>query len=158
AIVIVMTVGLVDTGSRIDPVDYVAVGAAAQATVDEPLIVPTLPEGWTANRAELATGSDGVTTWRIGFVTPEQQYIALVQGIDANPSWAADQVRGAAAGATVALDGVEWTTHDRRGASDPGNVAYALTTDAGASTIVLAGTAGDEEFAVLASAVAQELP
>lgn len=158
AIAIVFAVGLVDSGSRIEPVDYVAVGEAAQGTVGERLVVPELPEGWTANRAELVTGSDGVVSWQIGFVTPEQAYIALVQGIDANPSWLDDQVAGAKPGAPVTIDGVAWTSYDRRDQADAGNVAYALGTVAGASTIVLAGTADDAEFAVLATAVAQELP
>ena len=45
--------------------------------------------------------------------------------------------------------------YDRRSADDVGNLAYALVTTAGASTIVLAGTASDAEFAVLADAVAR---
>lgn len=157
AVGIVWTVGLVDTGSRIDPVDYVAVGEAAQGTVDEQLVVPQLPDGWQANRAELVRGSDGVTSWQIGFVTPEKKYIAVVQGIEANPSWLADQVRDAKAGEQLTTDGVAWTSYDRRTTSDPGNVAYALVTTAGDSTIVLAGTAGDTEFEQLATAIAKEL-
>jgi len=157
AIALVLTVGLVDSGSRIEPVDYVAAAQAAQQVVDEPLAVPELPEGWKANRAALVTGSDGVVSWQVGFVTPEQDYIALVQGIDANASWLDDQVRGAKAGPQVAIDGTRWTSYDRRDASDPGNVAYALVTESGASTIVLAGTADDPEFEVLATAVTKGL-
>ncbi len=158
AVVIVVTVGLVDSGSRIAPVDYRAEGQAAAGAVSEPIVVPELPDGWTANRAQLVRGSDGVTSWEIGFVTPGERYIALVQGVDANASWLAAQVRSAKPGPVVPIGGVDWTSYDRRQVGSPGNVAYALVTTSGGSTIVLAGTADDTEFEVLAAAVAKELP
>ena len=157
AIAIVWTVGLVDTGSRIDPVDYAAETVEAQSSFDGALVTPSLPEGWWANTAGIDRSAD-VDSWRIGLLTPDERYIALIQTTDANPSWLDGQVRGAAPGATVALGGIDWTVYDRRDASDPGNVAYALVTETTSSTIVLAGTATDAEFAVLAEAVAKELP
>lgn len=139
-------------------VDYEQIGTEAQRGVDEPLAVPDLPDGWTANRAEfIGTASDGVARWEIGFLTPEGQYIALVQGIEANPSWLADQVRAASPGGTERIGGLAWESYDRRDVDDPGNLAYALVASAGASTIVLGGTASDAEFAVLAAAVGEDL-
>lgn len=140
-------------------VDFEQIGTEAQRGVDEPLAVPDLPEGWTANRAEfVGTPSDGVARWEIGFLTPEGQYIGLVQGIEANPSWLADQVRSASPGATERIGGLTWQSYDRRDVDDPGNLEYALVTTTGASTIVLGGTASDAEFADLAAAVAEALP
>jgi hypothetical protein len=140
-------------------VDYQQVGADAQVGIEQTLAVPDLPEGWTANRAELITGAaDGVTRWEIGFLTPEGEYIGLVQGIEANPSWVADQVRGAPSGGTERIGELAWRAYDRRDVDDPGNVEYALVAIAGASTIVLGGTASDEEFAVLATAVGKVMP
>ena len=140
------------------PVDFAAAGTAAQSSVDEPLAVPDLPEGWSANRAELVRSpADGVTRWEIGFLTPGGDYIGFVQGIEANPSWIADQVRSAPASETRSLGGLTWDVHNRRDVPDPGNVELALVTESGASTIVLGGTASDEEFAVLAAAVAEAL-
>ncbi len=139
-------------------VDFGEIGASAQSSVDEPLAVPDLPEEWTANRAELvAEPADGVTRWEIGFLTPQGEYIGLVQGVDANDSWLADQVRGARSDGTERIGGLTWNSYDRRDVDDPGNVEYALVAASGASTIVLGGTASDEEFAVLAAAVAKEL-
>jgi hypothetical protein len=140
-------------------VDFEQIGVETQRGVDEPLAVPDLPEGWTANRAEFAgTPSDGVARWEIGFLTPEGGYIGLVQGIEANPSWLADQVRSASPGATERIGGLTWQSYDRRDVDDPGNLEYALVTTTGASTIVLGGTASDAEFAELAAAVAGALP
>jgi hypothetical protein len=139
-------------------VDYQQIGAGAQTGIDEQLAVPDLPDGWSANRAELvAAPADGVARWEIGFLTPDGQYIGLVQGIDANPSWVADQVRSAPAVGTERIGGLAWDAYDRREIDDPGNVEYALVTTSGASTIVLGGTASDQEFAVLAAAIAEEL-
>ncbi len=154
---LVMVVVRPDQGPMYEAVPYLEIAEAAQGTVDEPLVAPAMPESWHANHAERTTGTDGVVTWRVGFTTPEGDYLAIVQGVDANPSWLADQVRDARAGAVVTIDGVAWTSYDRRDATDPGNVAYALVTEVGGSTIVLAGTAEDEEFAALATAVAKEI-
>ena len=154
---LVMVVVRPDQGSLRAPVDYLAAAEAAGATVDEPIVAPAMPSDWHANHAELRTGSDGVVSWNVGFTTPAEDYLAIVQGIDANSSWLAEQVRDARPADTVTIDGVTWTAYDRRDVTDPGNVAYALVTERGASTIVLVGTADDEEFAALAAAVAKEI-
>ena len=145
---------------ELDPrtVDYVAAGEAAQPAVDETLAVPVLPDGWSANRAELVTGSsDGVDRWEIGFLTPGGAYIGLVQGLDANPTWLSAEVKNERAEGTSRIGGLTWDRYDRRGVSDPGNLEFALATTAGSSTIVLGGTADDVEFETLDAAVAEAL-
>lgn len=147
--------------SQRDAVDYRAVAAESQGSVNATLAAPELPTGWSSNRAQLDTGdSDGVTAWRVGFLTPATQYLALDQGLDANASWVATLLDGAHQTGTTTIAGVEWQVYDRRDVSDPGNLAYALvavlpaTSSGGAeSTIVLSGTASDADFATLASAV-----
>lgn len=140
-------------------VDYRAAGAAAQSDVADALVVPDLPAGWTANRAQLVTGTaDGVVRWEIGFLTPSGDFIALVQGVHANASWLADQVAEARADGSIAIGGLDWATYDRRHATDPGNFAYIMSTESGPSTLVLHGTASDEEFATLAAAIAEGRP
>jgi hypothetical protein len=138
-----------------DPVDYAAVAADAQPGFDIPLVVPVLPEGWSANRAEsVDAGADGVQNWQIGLLTPGQQYIELTQGVDANDTWVSLQTHQADATDSFLIDGVGWSEYDRRDVQDPGNDAYILVATVDRSTVVLAGTAGDEEFQVLAEAVA----
>jgi hypothetical protein len=138
-------------------VDYAAAAADAQSGVDTELVVPTVPADWWANRAGLETGADGVTSWQIGFITGTEKYIGLLQGIDANPSWMATQVENARPSGEVSIGGISWSVYDNRDDDDPGNLAYALVTVIGDSTIVLKGDASDEEFATLASSVAAEL-
>lgn len=144
--------------SQLEPVDYKAVAVDAQSAVDVPLAVPVLPPGWSANRAELVpAGTDGVESWQIGFLTPSGEYIGLVQGIDANNTWVGLQTANHEASDRFELDGVGWTSYDRRDQPDTGNLAYALVATFDRSTVVLGGTATDDEFRTLAAAVAQEL-
>ncbi|CAN5279075.1 hypothetical protein BH11ACT4_BH11ACT4_20130 [soil metagenome] len=136
-------------------VDYRAIAADAQSGTSEQLIVPTLPEGWSSNRAEFGTTAE-VLDWYIGFLTPSTQFIALDQGIDANPTWRAGVLDNAKSTGAVSIDGLDWTIYDRRTVQRPGNFAYSMSTTIGASTVLLHGTASTEEFQVLAAAIAAE--
>ena len=92
----------------------------------------------------------------MGFLTPSDEYIGLVQALDADDRWVGDQTFEAEATDRFELDGVGWTEYDRRDVNDPGNAAYILVATIGRSTVVLAGTATDDEFRTLASAIAAE--
>jgi hypothetical protein len=138
-------------------IDWAKTAAEAQGAVSQHLVVPVLPTGWGANRAEYnADTSDGVPTWGIGFLTPKNQYIGLTQGLKANDSWVADQLAKHRATGATTIDGVSWVVYDRRDADDPGNLAYALVAEFDGSDVVLAGTASDAEFRTLATAVADD--
>lgn len=148
-----------------EPVDYRSIAAEAELTVATPtaLAAPVLPAGWTANAATFtASPADGVAAWYVGFLTPEGQFIALRQGLDANATWVSNQVAGRAATGTSVVAGVTWQVHDHRAAKDVGNLAYAMTTtgkgESGAtSTFVLFGTASADEFEILAEALAPDI-
>jgi hypothetical protein len=138
----------------IDAVDYQRSAADAQGGIDEPLLAPELPNGWQANRAELETAADDVAVWRLGLLTPGGEFIGVKQGIDANPTWLAAQVDGTSETGTATIGGLEWTI--RAGEPDS-NLSRAMTASDGDSTIVLYGTADDDEFTQLAEALAWEL-
>lgn len=130
-----------------DPIDFATVASQSQA--DAPLAAPVLPEGWSANRADLTRSGD-IQVWYIGLITPTDQFIALNQGIAANPTWVDNVLASAKPTGSTTIDGTEWTVYDHRDGDDPGNLAYALVAEAGTSTYVLHGTASDNEFALLA--------
>ncbi|MCY7324678.1 MAG: DUF4245 domain-containing protein [Microbacteriaceae bacterium] len=138
-------------------IDYAAVAAQEQPGVDEPLASPALPPEWTANAASIETGTDDITTWSIGFITPADQFIALRQGIDANPTWLANRLDKLTPTGTEMIDGVEWAVYDNRGSRDPGNLAYAMSTTSGSSSFALYGTAKTAEFLALATALSADL-
>ena len=157
-LVLVMVLVVVRPGMpEREPVDVAAAAASAQGTIDVPLIAPALPDGWAANLAEVRGGADGVTTWYAGYVTPERQFLSFTQAQGANPTWLATAIEGAPQTGEREIAGITWTEHDQRAAEDPGNLAFVLTTQQGASTVVVAGTAGDAELQTFAEAVSAQL-
>lgn len=139
-----------------EPVDYASIADDAQTVVDDPVLVPALPDGWSANGARLETVV-GVPTWYIGFITPAEQYIALNQGFDGDIAWRTTVLKEARETGTVRIDGIEWTVYDRRDANNPGNHAYAMAATTPDGTVVLHGTAPIAEFELLAAAIASEV-
>ena len=115
------------------------------------------PAGWSANRAELVEGADGIPVWSVGLLTPSEQYIGLEQGLEADARWTAAHVEGETATGSLRAGGVAWQVYDRRDERDTGNLAYALSASLGDSIVVLGGTASDDEFETLAAAVAASL-
>lgn len=139
-------------------VDYAATAQEAQGGYDVPLAVPDLPAGWNANEAEIRTGAaDGVDSWYVGFVTPENRFAAVSQGIDANQSWLADLLDETRADSTTRLGGVDWTVYDNRDDDRQGNTEYALAADTAAGIVAVYGTAEPAEIEQLATAVAADL-
>ena len=134
------------------PIDYHTIAQQAQADIDAPIASPVLPDGWTANDAELRASGE-IDVWYIGLITPDAQFIALNQGVNANATWVDNLLARVTPTGTTVIDGVTWTTYDHRDATDPGNLAYALVTEHAESTYVLYGTATDSEFETLATAI-----
>jgi hypothetical protein len=159
AIVLVLVLVVVRPSLNETPnVDYQKLAADAQPTVSETLAAPALPKDWTANAARLEKGSDGIVSWYIGLVTPAPQYIGLVQGLRANPSWVSAQLGNSRSTGTTTIDGIEWTLYDQRGTSkDPGNFAYSMSATIDASSFVLHGSADTAEFHTVATALAAQL-
>ncbi len=138
-------------------IDHLAAAAEAEQSLGETVAAPIVPPTWVANRAELA-GSGGVDEWTIGFITADETFIGFVQGFDANPTWLRDTLRDPGDGDEVDIAGLTWQRFDRRGVDGVGLREYALVTETGSSTIVLYGTAVDDDFALLATAVAADVP
>ncbi|WP_405217079.1 DUF4245 domain-containing protein [Agrococcus sp. Ld7] len=158
AVVLVMVLVVLrpDVPER-EPIDVAGAAGSAQSITDEPLIAPKLPEGWSANVAEVRTGADGVITWYAGYVTPDQQFLFFRQALDANPTWLVTAIEQATPTGERTIAGLTWTEHDQRTLEDPGNLEYVLTTEQGASTVVIGGTADDAELQTFAEAVTAEL-
>lgn len=137
-------------------VDFTTIASQLQPAVDEPLVVPVLPEGWSANSAEWRSGiTDAVPSWYIGLITANSQYIGFSQAINANPTWLAQQVRSEVPVDSVTIDGVTWDVYRNSAPqADRGNFDEALVTTAGASTYALIGTAPHNDFETIARQMA----
>jgi hypothetical protein len=140
-------------------VDYTSIAQQAKGSEPDALLVPKLSSGWKANNAELRTKTpDKVDSWYIGLITPKQQFIGITQGFGGNDSWVSDQVDKSRIAGTRDIDGVTWDVYNNRASgTDNGNVAYALVTRSGDSTIVVFGTAEDAEFRTVASSLAHQI-
>jgi hypothetical protein len=145
------------SGDLVHAVNYRTVAAQAQTTVTDTLAAPPLPKGWTSNDAELKSDSGKTVTWYVGLITPRQQFIAIEQGIDTSDTWFGSLLGRAQATGHTTIAGVRWTIYNQRGMSGVGNFPYSLAATIGSSHFVLHGSAGNAEFAVLATAIAKEL-
>jgi hypothetical protein len=139
-------------------VDYVAASEVASQSLGEELLVPAMPPLWQANAAELRNATNGqVVSWYIGFITPEQKFIAFNEAFDANETWVSQTLNETAATGEITIDGQVWAQYDNRSRDDAGNVEYALATTSGRTTVVLFGTASNAEFEQLAASITADL-
>lgn len=139
-------------------VDYVAASEVASQSLGEELLVPAMPPLWQANAAELRNATNGqVVSWYIGFITPEQKFIAFNEAFDANETWVSQTLNESAATGEIVIDGQVWIEYDNRSLADAGNVEYALATTTGRTTVVLFGTASNAEFEQLAASITADL-
>lgn len=132
--------------------------AVAAEAADPALLAPELPEGWTANYAELSSEGD-VQVWRIGFLSPTSGFVGMVEALESTDAWVAEQLRDGAIGEPVRIGGLTWATADRRDDPDAGNRAFTMVASFDAPdprAVALYGRASDEDFRTVAEAIARE--
>lgn len=132
------------------------VSAVARNAADVAGFTPAAPETGETFRANYArwesgTGS-GVPTWEVGFLTPKESFIGLVQTRQSNPTWLLQQVKSAPVTGTRSAGGRDWELRD----TGKGEKSMVLL-DAGGTTVILTGSAQLDEFTVLAAAVVKAL-
>ena len=96
------------------------------------------------------TGS-GVPTWEVGYITPKDSFIGLVQTRQSNPTWLLQQTKSAPVTGTRNAGGQDWELRDT------GKGEKSMMLDYRGTTVVLTGTAQLDEFAVLADAVVKSM-
>lgn len=128
------------------PVDVAPVATYAASQSDFPVWTPeSAGEGWTANFANFETHA-GVLSWRVGLVTPGEEYVEISQAADVTAEWreALTAKAGEEAGTRTITgpDGPqEWTAYEgeeRAVVLEPG--------DGRDATTVVRGTADWEEI------------
>lgn len=140
-----------------EPIDVATPAAEASAVLGVPVVAPEVPEGWEPNAAELRDGPAGISQWYVGWVTADDEFASVTQGIGADGTWLAATTREAAETGTVTVGDVEWTIADQRDRDGAGNLEYVAWTETDDSTLVVAGTADDAEMLELVEAVTAEL-
>lgn len=115
-------------------------------------VAPDTGDTFSPNYARWVSGTgDGVPTWEVGYLTPKQAFIGIVQTRKANPTWIFQQTGSAPVTGTRNAGGHDWELHD----TAKGNRSMVLNYRG--TTIILSGSAGLDEFSTLATAVVKAL-
>ncbi|MCU1531902.1 MAG: hypothetical protein JWO49_1473 [Arthrobacter sp.] len=131
------------------------VSAVAQYAAGVAGFTPVAPDPGDSFRTNYArwesgTGS-GVATWEVGYITPRESFIGLVQTRQSNPTWLLQQTNNARATGTRNAGGREWELRD----TGKGEKSMVLVHRG--TTVILTGTAQLDEFTLLAAAVVKSL-
>lgn len=131
------------------------VSAIARNAADVAGFTPAAPETgdtFRPNYARWQSGAgNGVPAWEVGYITPGESFIGLIQTQQANPTWLLQQTKNAAVTGTRSAGGQDWELRDTGKGEKSMVLVHAGT------TIVLTGTAQLDEFTVLAAAVVESL-
>jgi hypothetical protein len=143
-----------DVGVRtVDPSSSVQV-AAARASYE--LLAPTgLDEGFrpTSARTDAGAAEQGdPVTLEIGYLTPDEEFAGFVISDDRDADPVADVLDGAEERGTVDIRGERWT----RSTTTDGETA--LSREAGGATVLVTGSASDEELETVAASVEPYTP
>jgi Protein of unknown function (DUF4245) len=129
--------------------------AAAASSVDFPVRRPALPAGWRANSTStgsVGTGSSVIV--RVGWLTPLGGFVQLSQsgGAPLDVLTAETDRPGVGKTGSVEVAGTSWATYPGR------RDEQAWVATLGRTTLVITGTAGQDEFRVLAETVQKAAP
>jgi hypothetical protein len=129
-------------------VDYGAALADVRESAPFAVVGPeALPDGWTATRVGFSPGETGGGVWRMSFVTPDGEYVGLVQSTGDRDSVVEDELPDVEADGSSVVAGQTWQRLVEAGG---GERDRALVADVGDTVVVLRGS-GDysslEEFA-----------
>lgn len=127
-------------------VDYEAAAVAAAETAPFTVLVPVdLPGGWEATSARLEPGP--VPVWRLGFVSPAEDYAGLTQSGDSAERARAEHLGEYEPDGSSVVDSRTWDRYVETDTADP-DVALVSTLDEpdGESTVILIGSAGYSEL------------
>ena len=143
-----------DVGVRtVDPSTTVQL-AAARASYE--LLAPTgLDEGYrpTSARTDAGAADEGdPVTLEIGYLTPEEEFAGFVVSDDRDADPVADVLDGAEEEETVDIGGRSWT----RSTTVDGETA--LSVDTGGATVLVTGSASDDELETVAGSVEPYTP
>jgi hypothetical protein len=149
-----------DDSNRIQPVDYKAIAAEAQASSGQQILAPDLPEGWWSNSARWSPKpADGVQNWYAGFVGPKNQYIGLTQAFGINPTWLAFQLKNSAKTGTQAVGNQTWDVYEALERGDtPKTKDFMMVLNYNGSDVALIyGVANPQDFVSIATAIQTNL-
>lgn len=149
-VIVITRLFTVDPEPAVNVVDYRPLAEVAAAEASFPVLAPeNLPEGWVATRARwIPAGQRGVggdpvpaDTWQLGFLSPQQTYLALDQRAPAAPAFVEEVTRRGKPDGSSDAAGRAWVRH----VSEDGRTRSLVNAEDGVTTIV----SGDLPFEAL---------
>lgn len=139
------------TSEPVKPVDYRVEQLSAQRAAPYPVQAPVgLPKGWKATSVSYA--QDSGHAWHLGFLDPEQQYVAVEQGTGPSDRFVATVSKDASkTSQTQQVGGDTWQRWK-------GPKYNALVRREHGSTTAVTGTAPYGQLAQMAAALKAEKP
>jgi len=129
-------------------VNVAAIAANAKDVAGFTPVAPDAGDTFRPNYARWESGSEsGVPTWEVGFLTPKESFVGLVQTRKANPTWLLQQTKNAPVTGKRNAGGRDWELRD----AGKGNRSMVLQYKG--TTIILSGPASLDEMSTLAAAV-----
>lgn len=133
-------------------IDVAATAANAAGVAGFTPVAPQAGDGYRANYARWESGiATGVATWEVGYLTPKDSFIGLVQTRQSNPTWLRDQTKSAPVTGTRNAGGKDWELRDT------GKGEKSMVLNYRGTTVVLSGPATLAEFSTLGAAVVAAL-
>ena len=141
-----------------EAIDVAAVAERIGDSEGRLAIAPEMSDEWIVNSARLE-GDGSVRTWTIVYAPDDEEergFLRVAQGFDAEESWPARVLSGAAPVDTVTIDGIEWDRYELD-AARTANISVALATTAGADTILIYGAAERDVIEEVAASIADDV-
>ncbi|WP_407560841.1 DUF4245 domain-containing protein [Streptomyces sp. 184] len=103
-------------GNEMAAVSYSQELGQARRAAPYPVVAPVgLPDDWRANSVTYRGTGDHGTTWHLGFVTPDEEYVAVEQGSERPDSFVRKVTHEARpTGETRQVAGEEWARYEGR--------------------------------------------
>lgn len=109
-----------DDSNRIQPVDYVAIAKQAEGQAPGKLLVPTIPLDWYSNGARYrSSDQDGVANWYLGFVGPNNEFLAMTQGFEVNQTWIQIVLESNKPSGEIEIEGKTWKVFENPEDNNP---------------------------------------
>jgi hypothetical protein len=137
------------------PIDVAAVAQGVEDTYDRQVLVADVPDSWRVNGAQVE--ADAIASWQVIYVPGEDSYLRVSQGFDADETWAAQELKGAAPTGTETIGGLTWDRYDIADPSRNGNVSYALGIQAGPDHVLVYGSASPDTTARVAKSLTDQI-
>lgn len=146
-----------DDSSRLQPVDYQQIAVSASEVEGYTALAPEIPTEWYSNAARI-DNTLGVRGWYVGFVTDENEFIALSQAFESNPSWESELLKANLQDGEIEIAGLVWEIWPTRNPSNPpGTKEFALKHNFNGSSVVIYGTADLADFELVAASIAKQI-